>query len=109
VPIPGRKPRAVLSLLAVRVDRSVSTDELVSLDVHDVDPTTGACTHLNLATGRCALSFLEVDDFTGDLVGQQQSAGGLSRLHGHGRVDAASGGVTSTFRLDFSCDRARDD
>jgi hypothetical protein len=49
-----------------------------SLEVYDVDFGTGTCTHQDSATGRCAIPFYETDNFTGDLVGQQQNAGGLS-------------------------------
>lgn len=46
------------------------------LEVYDLGST--GCTHQDPTTGRCALPFYETDTFTGDLVGQQQEAGGLS-------------------------------
>ena len=45
---------------------------------YDLDLSTGVCTHQDPATRRCAIPFYETDNFTGDLVGQQQNAGGLS-------------------------------
>jgi hypothetical protein len=47
-------------------------------ELYDINLTTGACTHQDPATGRCAIPFYETDNFTGDLVGQQQESGGLS-------------------------------
>jgi hypothetical protein len=48
------------------------------LEVYDFDLQTGACTHQDPATGRCAIPFYETDNITGDLVGQQQESGGLA-------------------------------
>jgi len=49
-----------------------------SLEVYDFDLQTGACTHQDPTTDRCAIPFYATDNFTGDLVGQQQESGGLS-------------------------------
>jgi hypothetical protein len=49
-----------------------------ALEVYDLDPQTGACTHQDPTTGRCAIPFYATDNFAGDLVGQQQESGGLS-------------------------------
>src|SRR4051812_44087464 len=48
------------------------------LEIDDVDLGTAACTHEDPATSRCAIPFHETDTLTGDLVGQEQNADGLS-------------------------------
>jgi hypothetical protein len=50
----------------------------VVLEIHDVDPQTGACTHQDPTTGRCSIPFFEIDNLTGDIAGHQQQSGGLS-------------------------------
>jgi hypothetical protein len=47
-------------------------------EIYGLDLSTGACTHQDRATGRCAITVYETDIFTGDLVGQEQNAVALS-------------------------------
>jgi hypothetical protein len=54
-----------------------STTQVV-VEAYDIDPGTGTCTHEDSATGRCAIPLYETDNFTDDLVGQQQEAVGAS-------------------------------
>src|SRR4051794_33981678 len=49
-----------------------------SIEIPDFNVQTGACAHQDPASGLCAIPFYETDNFTGDLVGQQQESGGLS-------------------------------
>src|SRR5436305_4180518 len=55
-----------------------ATGTQVAIEVFDFDLSTGACTHQDPATGRCAIPFYGTDVDTGDLVGEEQNAGGLS-------------------------------
>jgi hypothetical protein len=55
----------------------ISTTTAV-VEVYDLDPNTGACTHHDPATGRCAVPIYETDNITGDLVGEEQEAVGAS-------------------------------
>jgi len=55
-----------------------ATGTQVAIEAYDVDLSTGACTHQDPTTARCAIPFYGTNVVTGDLVGQEQNAGGLS-------------------------------
>src|SRR5205823_5087623 len=55
-----------------------TTTQAAATELFDFDFNTGACTHADPTTGRCAIPFYGSDLFSGDLAGTQQNAGGLS-------------------------------
>jgi hypothetical protein len=83
-------------------------------EIYDIDLSTGACTHQDQATGRCAIPLYETDHFTGDLVGQEQETVGLSvtipAIVGQatgiatysGTVKGCPGPGTALFRYEFT-------